>query len=276
MSKKFFAAVFLFVLLSAVTASGEVVGRFTMVNVSEQAATDQMKFTGTIDIETYVGVDPSTVTIKFYDSLTTLLLALSKGEIDSITVPRPVGRYILENNYGDFNIKGFNWWIKAKSSTLNFGFINEEIAKKFNEVIKAMKQDGTLPALEEKYIENFGTITAETFENFDDAETITVAVTGDIPPIDYVDASGNPAGFNVAVLKEIGKRLHVNIKTIQVDTGARIAALTSGRADAIFWMRGTIYSKPEQTATEMPDKAIILSEPYYLWSEQYFICKRKK
>ena len=167
--------------MSAGTASAEVVGRFTMVNISEQAATAQMKFTGTIDIETYVGVDPSTVSIKFYNSLTTLLLALSKGEIDSITVPRPVGRYILENNYGDFNIKGFNWWIKAKSSTLNFSFVNEELAKKFNEIISAMKQNGTLAALEKKYIENFDTMTTETFENFDDAETITVAVTGDIP-----------------------------------------------------------------------------------------------
>jgi len=37
MSKKFFAAVFLFVLLSVGIASAEVVGRFTVINSSSQA-----------------------------------------------------------------------------------------------------------------------------------------------------------------------------------------------------------------------------------------------
>ena len=41
------------------------------------------------------------------------------------------------------------------------------------------------------------------FAKFDDADTITVALNGYLPPIDYVDEAGNPAGFNVAVLAEM-------------------------------------------------------------------------
>lgn len=274
MSKKFFAAVFLFVLLSAVTASAEVVGRFTVINSSTQDAATIMTKHFEDYSEVYIGIDINNISVKFYDSLNTMLLALNKGEIDSITVPRPVGRYVIENNK-NFNVKGFNYWDSLDSSTLNFGLMDAKLAKKFNEAIAGIKQDGTLAMLTDKYIENFETPASETFEKFDDAETITVAVTGDLPPIDYVDASGTPAGFNVAVLKEIAKRLHVNIKTISIDSGSRIAALTSGRADVIFWLRGDRY-KHEVTIADKINSTIILSEPYYFWNEQYFICKRKK
>ena len=275
MSKKFFAFLFLFLLLlSTGTASAEVVGRFTVINRSEQDVVTIVQKHCEIYHEVYIGIDINNMSVKYYDSLSTMLLALNKGEIDSITVPRPVGRYVLESNE-DFDLKAFDWWTNSNISTLNFGFANEELAKKFNGAIKAINQDGTLAILKDKYIENFETLPSETFENFDDAETITVAVTGDLPPIDYVDASGKPAGFNIAVLKEIAKRLHVNIKTINIDSASRIPAITSGRADVIFWLRGN-RDKLKVTIADKVNGTIILSEPYYFWNEQYFICKREK
>ena len=59
------------------------------------------------------------------------------------------------------------------------------------------------------------------------------------PPIDYIDADGAPAGFNTAVLAEIGRRLGVNIELISAQTGSRTMALTSGTADAVFWYMET-------------------------------------
>ncbi len=112
------------------------------------------------------------------------------------------------------------------------------------------------------------------FEKFVDAETITVALTGDLLPVDYVDAGGAPAGFNVAVLAEISRRLHVNINTIQVETGARLAALTSGRADAVFWFHENLgVGKADYLFIERP-KGVIISAPYYAWNEFYYIGKK--
>lgn len=136
-----------------------------------------------------------------------------------------------------------------------------------------MKNNGALAAIENKYINEFdiNNIATVEFENFDGAETITVAVTGDMPPIDYIAADGTPAGYNTALLAEIGKRLHVNIKLVNVDTGARVSALTSGRADVVFWFQSNMDSSIP--AIDVPS-GVILSEPYYQWNEQYFIGKK--
>ena len=69
------------------------------------------------------------------------------------------------------------------------------------------------------------------------AETIKVAVTGSLPPMDYVAADGSPAGFNTALLAEISSRIGKNIELVVVDSVGRAAALASGAVDAVFWTR---------------------------------------
>ena len=224
-----------------------------------------------------VGVDMSKTEMKYYNSLMTMMLALEKGDIDYIGLPRDVGRYVLENNE-DLALKGISWYTMRIADSMNFAFLekNSELVKKFNEAIAAMTKDGTLAILEKAYINNYGLNErpAVKFAEFDDTETISIAVTGDQPPIDYVDTDGTPAGFNVAVLAEIGKRLHLNIKTIQVETGARLAALTSGRADAAFWFRENLGAgKYGYILMERPE-GVIISDPYYTWNEFYILGKK--
>ena len=62
--------------------------------------------------------------------------------------------------------------------------------------------------------------------------------------MDYVAADGTPAGFNTAILAEIGRRLQVNIKLVQVDSATRALALSSGMVDVVFWTKGM----PSETA----------------------------
>ena len=48
-------------------------------------------------------------------------------------------------------------------------------------------------------------------------------------------ADGKAAGFNTAMLAEIGKKLHRNIELVNVDSAARATALTSKNVDVMFW-----------------------------------------
>ena len=107
-----------------------------------------------------------------------------------------------------------------------------------------------------------GEAEAVNFERFAAAETVRVAVTGDLPPIDYVSTEGKAAGFNTALLAEIAKRLKINIKLTYVNSGARTAALTSGRADVVFWYQLTEGSAKQ---FDVPD-SVIVSDPYYDWN----------
>ncbi len=84
----------------------------------------------------------------------------------------------------------------------------------------------------------------------EDAETVKVAVTGALPPMDYVAADGSPAGFNTALLAEISSRMGKNIELVVVDSVGRAAALASGTVDAVFWTRTNADSNERANSSE--------------------------
>ena len=159
-------------------------------------------------------------------------MALDAGKIDTMELAGVVGEYLLR-------LKGNNEkylpYIFSTGVTyyLSMGFKEgSKWFEPFNEAIKAMTKDKTLLFLKAQYVmdadENPEPVK---FEKFPDAETVKIAVTGDMPPIDYVAADGTPAGFNTAMLAEIARRLKINVELVSINSGARAATLTSGRAD---------------------------------------------
>ena len=270
MKKFLFAVILIFIFASS--SHAEIIGRHTTLNATEQELAAIIR--ENLIQESYVGVDISDLELKFYESLTLMQLALNRGEVDAIAVPLCVGQYMLHNNK-NYELKGVDWWLSNSAYTFNCAFLekNKTLRDKFNFAISQMKKSGTLAILENKYINNLNqnNLKPIEFTNFDGAEIIKVAVTGDMPPIDYIAPDGTPAGFNTALLSEIGKILKVNIKTLNIDTSARAVALESGRADAVFWFQSNIDT--DYPVIDVPD-GLIISEPYYRWNEQYFIGKK--
>ena len=208
--------------------------------------------------------DSSNTSIKFYDSAMMMQLALNRGEIDSMSAPEFVGEYMLRNNK-NYYLRGFI--ILKTPVALAFGFTDnkKELCDKFSRVVEAVESEGVIGILARDYITGPAALNPPVVElaNFPDAETLTVAVTGDMPPLDYVSPDGKAAGFNVALLAEIARRLHVNIKFVNVDTGSRVAALKSGRADAVFWFQ---IFRGYEIQPDVPE-GIITSTPYYGWNK---------
>ncbi len=212
------------------------------------------------------------IIVRFYDSLTQMQMSLNSKEIHEIVLPEAVAEYLMNQNpeYEAFLV------LKSKGMGLSFGFRNdnEDLMRKFNEAIINLNANWTLAALEAEYIESKFKNEPEPvkFETFDNAQKIKVAVTGDLPPIDFIAADGTPAGFNTAVLSEIGRFLKMNIELVNVESAARTSALASGRADVVFW-----YEK-DTSKNEQPDvpEGVILSEPYYEWNKFIHIRKSIK
>ena len=217
-----------------------------------------------------VDSDNNPALFTFYDSLLAMVLGLDRGEVEEIDVPEAVGKYILSQRPEYFTAA------ESISRPVFFamGFRKsdgEELMQKFSEAIKAMKDDGTLAALKEKYITNFNVpLQPVSFTNFDGAQTVWAAVTGDLPPVDYVDENDKPSGFNVALLAEIGKRLEINIEVIYVNSGSRASALASKRADVIFCFR--VYSW-NGTQPDLPS-GVIVSDSYFDWTKYLHIRKK--
>ena len=204
---------------------------------------------------------------RFYDNLAAMLLALQAGEINGMFLTRPVAEYLIAQNP---TLKVSEVIGLPVELGYAFGFINNEkgetLRNKFNEALSIIKQVGRLDKLKAKYLVKPGAKEPEVvkFATFQDGETIKVAVTGDLPPLDYIRADGKAAGFNTALLAEIGKHLGCNIEIMQVDSAARVPALTSGRADVVFWFSMWAFTG-SFADREQPDLTsdVIVSAPYY-------------
>ena len=209
-------------------------------------------------------------------------MALRAKQVDEIVLPEAVVMYIVNNNPTQYEIL---FSLNMMPSTISFGFKkgNVELQKEFNSAISAMRKDGTLMSLEEKYINQLGASepAKAKFQEFKGAKTIKVAVTGDLPPIDFIAADGTPTGYNTAILSEIGKRIKKNIRLISVESGGRSAALASERVDVVFWYRNRdglkvpkkLQDKNLKGAMKDAVDGVILSEPYYTWDTDLVVGK---
>ena len=210
----------------------------------------------------------------FYSSLNQMILALNAGEIDEMLFPEAQSDYFLSVN-PDCTVKCMVI-LRDAPFLMSFGFSaeNKELCESFSKALAGMKQDGTLAMLYGRYLLGANTAVFEesaiadpartsvapvVFRKFEDAPEVRIAVTGDMPPIDYIAPDGSAQGFNAAILAEICGRLGLNVKLQNIESGARVAMLTSGRSDAVFWFEHKRGAKDSHDAPE----GVILSEPYY-------------
>ena len=213
--------------------------------------------------------------IHFYNSLMALIMDLKSKKLDEIILPENVGHYLLNHDNSYQNV--FSTKILSSGACFGFRIDNAELMNEFNKILNGMKFDGTLKKFEAQYViasndRDPKPIRPEQIKNLPE---IKIAVTGDMPPIDMFAGDGNPAGYNTAVLSELGKRLNKNIKFINTDAGGRSAALISGRADVVFWYRMTKSSiagdDPFDNLFKDAPEGVILSMPYYSWENEMII-----
>ena len=186
-----------------------------------------------------------------YDSLNAMLMTLQSGEIDALRVPYYTAKYLCSTNDGmeltaEYHPEKATGFAETALSMISDGYSfmtkedNAALRDAFDAQISAMKEDGTLQKLIDEHIVKVsegGEPAVIAFEEFE-GDPIKVAVTGSLPPMDYVAPDGSFAGFNTAVLAEIGKRLQKNIELVQVDSIGRALALSEGTVDVVFWTRG--------------------------------------
>ena len=180
------------------------------------------------------------VTVKreyvLFSNLSAALMDLESGRIDEIGIEKCTADYVIAHNDNIELYEDLKDMTVFSMMTLD---TNKEVYDILNNAIKEMKADGTLESLIENelkaYIESDPV--AKDLPHFDGARTIKIGVTGDLPPMDFVAADGKAAGFNIALLTEIANRAQVNFELVQIETGSRPMALSSGKVDAVFWTK---------------------------------------
>lgn len=231
------------------------IGRLSKLNITEDQLNDVLK-----DIM----VNSICNRYVFYDTMTDMLMALNRGDIVVLETDQNTVRYIASRNenivdrppYMNPNMLVFCMLLRADDA---------ELRDQISACITEMTEDGTIETLKQSYIENViageepGAIQPE---NYPDARTIKVAVTGDRPPMDYVSAGGEPIGFNTAMITEIAKRLNMNVKLVNVSTQARGMALATGVCDIVFWMEVGDFENWEGANLEDQPENTVVTAPY--------------
>lgn len=212
------------------------------------------------------------IDFQYYDDLSGMLMALNAGTVDEITLPRFVAEYVVKTN-PELEICCVE--AMPEDMTIRFGVREDEndLLTQMNDAIAAMKGDGTLDALINSYLKPGAgeELPSIQFDSFPESnKTIRIVVTGDLPPIDYIGADGIPAGFNTAVLSEIGRRLGANIELESMQTGSRALALMSGTADAVFW-----FMWSPNDSNDVPE-GVLLSDSYLTFDMWLHIRKAEK
>ena len=200
----------------------------------------------------------------FFDSLSLMELGIESGQVEVISTYKSVADYLIANN-NKFELANDNW-IKGLADNFCFAVRKDDTQLKdeLDKVIDEMKADGSLDKLINDYITDVDKGQAPPAIDIpmtDGAQTIKVGVTGDLPPLDYVSADGKAAGFNTALLAEIAKRINKNVEIVQIESGARAAALDSKLIDVVFW---AILPDKDYfpSNVDKPDD-VELSEPYF-------------
>ena len=200
---------------------------------------------------------------KYFDKMNDMQLALESGQIDMLSTYQNVADYMIQ--------RADNKEILPSERHLQDSFCfalrksDTKLQNELNKAIKEMTADGTLSKLAKQYISDLkgnAEPPAVPITKIDGAETIKVAVTGDLPPFDLILPDGTPAGFSTAVLSEISKRIGKNIELISIDSGARASILSSKGADVVFWVSVPKDSTLLPANIDQPEE-IIISEPYY-------------
>ena len=275
--KKFLCAVILVSVMAGCVYGADddtlIVGFLTRLKTTESEFYNIVKNSWATKGWAILGGDHTIDAAKFYDSLMLMQMAMNRRDIEEMVLPDFVAEYLLRVT------EGYEVCCVSRSGAMSlcFGFMKDkgELLQRWNAALTSMRNDLTLQQLEQKYIKPYnpydyvyGNTNAKDknemiiFEKFRGAPTIRVAVTGDLPPVDFVGIDGLPSGYNTAVLAEIGRRLKVNIDTVNVNAGARTSALVSGRVDVVFWYE---VDHSLQAQLDAPE-GVVLSVPYFSWN----------
>ncbi|MBQ3444799.1 MAG: transporter substrate-binding domain-containing protein [Selenomonadaceae bacterium] len=201
---------------------------------------------------------------KFYDSFNAMQMGLEAGEIEAVSTYNSVANYVIANNDKLEIVPNEALNKIADSFCFAVRKNDTRLRDELDKVIDEMKADGALDKLINDYVTNVNkdkTPPKVDLPKFDGEDKIVIGVTGDLPPLDLILPDNSPAGFNTALLAEVAKRLGRNIEIVQIDSGARAAALNSRLIDVIFWV---IVPLGDDLPIDLDKpEGVELSKPYF-------------
>ena len=167
-------------------------------------------------------------TVEQFNKFNDAVLALKQGKVDAVIIDNEPGKVFVEQN-PDITMLDEDFAVEDYAIALNKG---SEMTEKFNEAIAAIKENGTLDAILDKYIN--GVEGAEGYVTPEGTEypngTLTMATNAYFPPYEYYEGDAI-VGIDAEFAKAICDYLGYELKIEDMEFDSIIPAISSGKAD---------------------------------------------
>ncbi|HKL37614.1 MAG TPA: transporter substrate-binding domain-containing protein [Bacteroidales bacterium] len=170
------------------------------------------------------------------------LRELDDGQHDAVVIQRLLAlQLIRENGFENLKVLGKPGELYRQSFCFAVGEGNDPLQSMLNEGLALMNSNGTFRLLHSEW---FGSV--ESMQDF--SRRILIGGDHNFPPYEYLDENGNPAGYNVDLIRAIADEVGLNIK-IQLGPWNEIREkLKKGHIDAI---QGIFYSPKRDETLDM-------------------------
>ncbi len=191
-----------------------------------------------------------------FETANACVKVLVEGRVDYLPWADSFARYVVARNENlttvETNIPVFFFMGVQKENTA--------LQATLNEGLKKLKENGKLDALIETWLRNTPTdeeLTAQVIPEMKGEQVVKIAITADCPPLDYVDVTGKPCGFNVALLSALSEVTNIRFELVEIASSARLVALQSGKVDALFYTISKGAYMPKQ------ENRLLFTDSYY-------------
>ena len=186
-------------------------------------------FTGTTHDQILSGLVDG-VEFQYYDDLSSQLLALQSGQVDAVINDLPVVRLAEARQPG---LAVFPEVVAPDSYGLGLQK-DSPLTDRVSAIIEGFQADGTLAALEEKWMGAGESAKTIEMEDYDAPNgTLRYAHDSTMEPMSYVGDNGESLGYEVELVCLIARELGMELEITQGNFSGLMAMLQSGRADII-------------------------------------------
>ena len=174
-------------------------------------------------------------------------LSLQAGQYDGLqALPVPLAE--LDFEYGVFSMR-------------------QDIIEQYNEFLAHIKADGTLKEMQDRWLKSYAFEAVMpgiplTGEN----GTLTAAIMATYPPFTFAGESGEYSGFDIEQLRRFAAWLGKDIRFVDMDLGAMMGYVASGKAD----IGGSVYITDERK------ESFLFSDPDYVSKTVLVVKKRQQ
>lgn len=186
-------------------------------------------YTGTVQDEYIAGHYPK-AKVQRYNLSSDMILALKAGKIDAIMFDLASVKVMLDKN-PDLALLSDN--VFTLPVGVGFNKNNPQLKEKFNEFLKAIKENGTFAEMQHRWFEGDAekVVMPDIKPPGTKKKLVAAVASNDLPYVSLVN--GKMVGFDVEMLKRFASYAGYDLKIEILEFSSLVSALSSGKADLI-------------------------------------------